>query len=314
MSAPAQTIHSRLLVDDDDFWRVQRLLVESYPITPLGFNWDVRRWQGKRFYNENEDAWRAYLNSRIRLWETGDGRVVGAVNPDGDGEAHLQLHPDYRFLEEEMITWAEHHLTAPAPDGEQRQLEFFVYDYDTARQKLLLDRGYTQMPFGGVIRRMSLSGRLPVQPVLADGYTLRTTCPDDLQDCQRVADLLNRAFNRTFHNALEYQMFTRHAPCFQPEMDLVSIAPDGSFAAYVGVPYDEANRHGIFEPVCTHPEHRQRGLAQALMHEGLLRLQARGAIDVIVDTGDMIPANRLYDSLGFDETCKGHVWQKVLRA
>ena len=210
-----------------------------------------------------------------------------------------------------MITWAEQHLAAPIQDGELRQLEFFVYDYDTTRKELLTDRGYTQMPFGGVIRRMALSGRSLAPPVLAAGYTMRTTQPDDLQDCQRIADLLNSAFNRTFHNALEYQVFAHHAPCFQPEMDLVAVAPDGSFAAYVGVPYDEANRHGIFEPVCTHPEHRQRGLAQALMQEGLLRLQARGALDVIVDTGDMIAANRLYDSLGFDEVCKGHAWQKA---
>jgi mycothiol synthase len=314
MSAPAQTIHSQLLVDDDDFWRVQRLLEESYPVIPLGFNWDVRRWQGKRFYNEDENGWHARFDGRICLWETGDGCVVGAVNPEGQGDAHLQLHPDYRFLEEEMITWAEQHLTAPTQDDEHRQLEFFVYDYDTPRQQLLTARGYTKMPFGGVIRRMSLAGRSLVQPALAEGYTLRTTQPDDLQDCQRIADLLNCAFNRTFHNALEYQMFTRHAPCFQPKMDLVAVAADGSFAAYVGVPYDEANRHGIFEPVCTHPEHRQRGLAQALMHEGLLRLQARGALDVIVDTGDMIPANRLYDSLGFDEVCKGYAWQKVFYA
>lgn len=314
MSTPAPTIHSRLFANDDDFWRVQHLLEESYSIVPLGFNWDVRRWQGKRFYNKNEDEWRTYLEGRICLWETVDGRVVGVVNPDGDGDAHLQLRPDYRFLEEDLITWAEQHLTAPTQDGEQRQLEFFVYDYDTPRQQLLTHRGYTQMPFGGVIRRMALAGRSLVQPALAAGYTLRTTQPDDLQDCQRIADLLNSAFNRTIHNALEFQMFTRHAPCFQPEMDLVAVAPDGSFAAYVGVPYGQVNRHGIFEPVCTHPEHRQRGLAQALMHEGLLRLQARGALDVIVDTGDMIPANRLYDSLGFDEVCKGHAWQKVFRA
>jgi hypothetical protein len=47
------------------------------------------------------------------------------------------------------------------------------------------------------------------------------------------------------------------------------------------------------------------------MQEGLLRLRAIGAIDVMVGTGDMIPANRLYDSLGFTEAYKGHIWQKV---
>lgn len=46
------------------------------------------------------------------------------------------------------------------------------------------------------------------------------------------------------------------------------------------------------------------------MVEGLQRLKALGAVDVSVDTGDMIPANRLYDSIGFTEVCLGHGWRK----
>ena len=48
------------------------------------------------------------------------------------------------------------------------------------------------------------------------------------------------------------------------------------------------------------------------MQEGLLRLRAMGAVDVTVDTGDMIPANRLYDSLGFTEAYKSILWRKVM--
>ena len=50
------------------------------------------------------------------------------------------------------------------------------------------------------------------------------------------------------------------------------------------------------------------------MLEGLRRLHALGAVDATVGTGDMIPANRLYDSIGFTEVQKGYVWQKVLAA
>lgn len=47
------------------------------------------------------------------------------------------------------------------------------------------------------------------------------------------------------------------------------------------------------------------------MQDGLLRLRAMGAIDVTVDTGDMIPANHLYDSLDFTEAYKGYAWRKI---
>ena len=303
-----QPILTRLLQNDDDFWRVHKLLAETVPLTPLEFNWDIRRWEGKRFYDENPSL-DARLAQRVQLWTTPDGHVVGAVNPEGRGDAYLQLHPAFRFLEAEMIAWAETHLAAPTADGTP-QLELFVYDYDTTRQQLLQARGYTKMTFGGVVRRLCFADYTQTEPTIAPGYTLRTTHPDDLADCQQIADLLNAAFQRNFHNALEYQNFTRLAPSFHTDLDLVAVAADGTFAAYVGIPYDEVNRRGIFEPVCTHPNHQRQGLARTLMLEGLRRLYALGAVDVTVGTGDMIPANRLYDSLGFTEVQKGYVWQK----
>lgn len=310
IDAVAQPTTARPLQSDDDFWRVRDLLIETVPLTPLDFNWDIRRWEGKRFYDENPNA-HSRLTGRVQLWETEDGRVVGAVTPEGKGDAYLQVHPAFRQLEAEMIDWAEAHLAVPTADGARRQLEIFVYDYDTLRQALLTARGYTKMVYAGVVRRLYLTEHSLPLPVIAAGYTLRTTQPDNLADCQRIADLLNRAFNRDFHNALEYQNFTKLAPSFHPDLDLVAVAPDGSFASYVGIPYDEANRRGIFEPVCTDPDHRRHGLAHTLMLEGLRRLKALGAVDVTVGTGDMIPANRLYDSIGFTEVHKGYVWQKV---
>lgn len=311
MKATSQHLSTRPAVGDQDFWRVHRLLIETYPITPLGFNWEIRRWEGQRFYDAEQD-WESRLHGRVQLWETGGGQLVGVVNPEGsNGEAHLQVHPAFRQLEAEMVAWAEENLAAVASNEGRRQLDLFVYEYDEMRQRLLTRLGYQKMPFGGVARRLHFGDQPPALPAVAPGYTLRTTRPDDLADCQRIADLLNAAFERDFHNALEYQNFTRLAPSFRPQLDLVAVAPDQTFAAYVGIPYDEANRRGIFEPVCTHPDHRRHGLARALMLEGLHRLCRLGATTVTVETGDMIPANRLYDSIGFTEVYKGYVWRKV---
>lgn len=80
-------------------------------------------------------------------------------------------------------------------------------------------------------------------------------------------------------------------------------------AAYVGVAWEPTHRRAIFEPVCTHPDHLRKGLAKALMQEGLSRAASMGARDITVDTGDMAAANALYDSLGFDVTRRGYVWR-----
>lgn len=243
---------------------------------------------------------------------------------DGHGGGHLRRAVERRQAANQQQRGADL-LGAQRKDGQQiadddignkddpqkRKLEIYVYEYDALRQQILTARGYEKLSYGGMCRHMRLGAQpLPV-PEMADGYTLRTTDPADLADCQRIADLLNAAFGRDFHNAQEYQHFAQYAPCFRRDLDLVMVAPDGSFAAYIGVPYDDANRRGIFEPVCTHPDHQRKGLARALMLEGLHRLRAIGALDATVDTGDAVPANAFYTAMGFTEAYRGFAWRKV---
>ena len=101
-------ITSRRFEGEEDFWRVRALIVATTPITPVGLNWEVRRWDGQRFHHPTGAMTPTFM-TRIRLWED-DGQLVGAVHPEDGGDAHLQLHPDYRHIEEEMLVWAEEHL------------------------------------------------------------------------------------------------------------------------------------------------------------------------------------------------------------
>lgn len=306
-------VSSRPLLNDDDFWQVRDLLDETYPIAPTGFNWEVRRWDGWRFHNADL-AWNPEWETKTRLWKTNEGRLVGAAFQEGKGDAQLQLHPDFRHIEEEMIVWAEDNLGKPTDDG-QRQLSIYVLEYDSPRRLLLEKRGYEKQASGGVVRRLRFGSTQYSKPslsVLPEGYVQRTTDPTDPSDCQLIADLLNAAFGRDFHTADEYRNFTAKAPCFRADLDLVAVASDGSFAAYAGIPYNETHSYGIFEPVCTHPDHQRLGLARTLMLEGLHRLQGLGASDVYVGTGDQVAANKLYDDLGFTEAYKEYEWRKVI--
>jgi mycothiol synthase len=186
-------------------------------------------------------------------------------------------------------------------------------DYDLARRSLLARRRYRMLGSGGWMRVMRFGKRpLPVAPI-EEPYVMATTSPlSALDDASQMAVLLNAAFGRTRHTAAEYVRFMDASPSFSHELNLVAVAPDGSFAAHVGVTYDEHNRHGIFEPVCTHPAHQRHGLARALMLEGMHRLRELGALTAYVETGDMGPANALYRAVGFSEEYRGHTWQREL--
>lgn len=301
-------ISSRPYAGDEDFWRIHRLALETYPITPVGWNWDIRRWEGQRFWGESQTPDPRWVEW-IRLWEMSDGRLVGVAHPEGRlGEAFLQLHPDYRFLEDEMLAWCEGHLAAG--DAGERRLRLYALDYDAPRRRLLAHRGWQQEAERGMARRLRLGALpLPVPPV-PPGYRLRETV-DDPSDDHAIADILTVCF-RHGHTGAEFRGFTSHAPSYRRDLDLVMEGPGGVVACYVGLTWDTACRRGIFEPVCTHPDHRGRGLALAAMREGLRRLHALGAEHAFVETGDMEPANALYDAVGFTEAYLGHYWTKPL--
>jgi len=298
-------IAARPFFDEDDWWAVRALLIELGPLGPQGAVWEIRRWDGRRFYRE--DPWERSILERCRLWVEGDGRLVGAAHSEGSGpDIHLQVHPDHREFEGEMLDWALENLAA-VRDG-TRRLDHMAYDDDTHRIGLLEERGFLRLDEQEVTRRQTLLDVAISPPDIADGYTLRAT-QDGYSEFQRMADLLNAAFGRTIHNAGEYGSFSERSPSFRHDLNLVAQAPDGSFAAHVGFTLDEANRRGIVEPVCTHPDHRRHGLAQALIQEGLRRLQALDAEVATVDTGDDEGANRFYDAAGFGEPRWGHTWR-----
>src|SRR5438477_11036855 len=91
----------------------------------------------------------------------------------------------------------------------------------------------------------------------------------------------------------------RIVPGYTPELDLVALTADGTFASYCICWLDPVNKIGEFEPVGTHSAFRGRGLGKAVMLEGLRRLKAFGMQTAIVcSLGNNEASKRLYESLG----------------
>ncbi len=71
----------------------------------------------------------------------------------------------------------------------------------------------------------------------------------------------------------------------------------------------------MFEPVGTHSAHRRLGLATALLHEGMHRLQALGVPTAyLTSDGDpgAVAATQLYESTGFNVIDRNYAWTKTL--
>ncbi len=137
------SIHSRKYQANPDFLRVRDFLIETYGITQRPFNWFFDRWDYCRYFvatmrNRDPQQW----EDDIRVWEGESEEIVGVASHEARrGEVYLQIHPDQRRLENEMMAWSEEHLVAKREDGSHR-LSVRAYDYDTFRQTMLEQRGY----------------------------------------------------------------------------------------------------------------------------------------------------------------------------
>lgn len=293
-------IHSRGYRREDDLRQLHRLLLDAFELNQTMHTWWIERFESGLYFLPGD--WTAGLG----LWFD-ETTLVGAVHPRSGvpQEAHIQIHPHYRNLEEEMVAWIEATLRRQA-QGHMTTISFWVYEYDALRQRLLEAQGYEPTDQCRYERWRSLAAPLPDVP-LPDGYHVRAL--DQAGDADRMAHALNAAFDRTFHTGAYYRQ-VQAAPSYRRDLDVAAIARDGSIAAFATAWYHHTNRIGAFEPVGTHPHHRRKGLAKRVVVEGMRRLQTLGATRVNVGTGMNPVANRFYISLGFTDYQKSVEWSK----
>jgi len=301
--------------DEDDTWRLRDFLRRAYLLEGRHErSWHVARFDYARWHSCLNGA-RVGLDEVAWLWEV-DGEVVGLAMPDGGrGEAHLSVDPRARTreLEHAMLDVAEADLTAATPEGARRLVVWAMED-DPLRPALLAERGYARRPWVDHKWRGDLTRALP-EPEVAPGYAVRALGEglELLERCyasglgfhegDTAVALDNRADPSWYRNI-------QTAPLYRRDLDLVAVAPDGAIAAFCTLWFDDVTRSAYVEPVATVPAHRRRGLARALLLEGLRRAQRLGATLATVG-GFSEAANGLYRSVMGDDHDRLVPWERT---
>jgi ribosomal protein S18 acetylase RimI-like enzyme len=147
---------------------------------------------------------------------------------------------------------------------------------------------------------MKHSMRIPEEARLAEGFHIRP-----LRDASEVEVYveLHRSVFESKNMTVEWRNRTLQRPEYSPELDLVVVAPNGQLAAFCVCWLAEAptgELSGQIEPLGVHPAYRRLGLGQAILSEGLRRLQSKGARQICVQTDNYRNAAfKLYESCGF---------------
>jgi mycothiol synthase len=305
----AMALMMRRYNDDDDYWRIRQFLRD---VAPGNRAWDLN-WAVYRFDYCRWHAWENIEHPRLPdvvfLWETPDGGIAAVLHPEGRGEAFLQVDPVLRTsaLETAMLATAEVHLAEAGPDG-RRRLTVWANEHDKLLRQVLVCRGYRQDPGPEYQRRRSLD--LPIlQTPAGDGYTVRALGDGEELPARSWASWW--AFHPHepdgCYRGWEWYRNIQRAPLYRRDLDLVAVAAGGEIAAFCTVWFDDVVRTAAFEPVGTVPEHQRRGLARAVMSEGLRRARHLGATVATVGSYSP-PAHALYSALGFTDYAVSHPW------
>lgn len=255
------------------------------------------------------------LEQHIYLWEDEAAEIFGLVllYPARFAGFDLLVHPRQRGgeVERTLIGWSERlewEVVQRAED-DKREIGSDVMEGDDARAALLSEAGYraSEEPYMRYASR-SLHTPLPQAP-LPEGFTIRAVVGEE--DAELLREVHSGSFGSKWQPG-EYLQVMR-TPGFQMERELVVVAPDGRFAAFLIYWLDPISQSGLFEPVGCHQEFQRRGLSKALMVEGMRRMAAQGMRTALVrHFAGNAAASALYGSAGFTKKYEIADFRKVM--
>lgn len=278
----------------------------------------------RSYFHMGDIIWNMYQNTvfdpyrDIRLWQNTQGEMLGFALFDIGRTAFsswTQIHPGQREnaeLYDAMLEWLDERAIEERKGDPTRDLLYnAIYDDDIPQQSALLRHNYQPGDIGLLYMYRELDGILP-EPLLSPGWQVRHVA-DEGEFEDRVA--IHCDVWHPSRVTLEAYRRLRTIPGYTPELDIVAVAPDGTFASYCICWFDPLNRCGEFEPVGTRAAFRGQGIGKAVMLEGLRRLQLLGATSAIVNTNNgNDPARHLYESVGFRVIAEDRYYIKRIEA
>jgi mycothiol synthase len=219
----------------------------------------------------------------------------------------INVHPEARGhgLEDTLIAWCiERARQLGVTHNLPVTLAGRIEEDQTAMKEVFERNGFEIARYFFTMERL-LDEPLP-EASLPAGFTMHNGAG---KDTQAWADLYNLSFIDHYHHhhmtATEVE-YENHNPNYRPELDLVVVGPDGTWAAicYSQINPGEAvegEQIGWIALLGTRRGYRNRGIGRAALLAGMRLLQGEGCrrIRLHVDAGSLTGATRLYEAVGF---------------
>ena len=275
-----------------EYFQMRDLLISSIRKYNKPLNWLIGRLDNWRYASFTkiirEKPW--FYQENAHLWKDDLGKLIGFfISENGKDDFELQIDPQYRKIEAEMIGWVLKEWAA-----DKKQLITTVYKYDDFRQKILKKCGFISSEILAVDFRLDTQNYdAPV--FLPNGYAIEPFSKrydyEDHIETQRLA------FGRR-KDQLDREWFETKvlAPGYDSDWDLMIITPKGKPISFCLAWIDWENKIAEIDPVGTHPDYRRKGFARYLLLNCFFRLNKAGIREAQI-IGFSDAAKALYDSL-----------------
>ena len=313
----SMTLKIRSFTWKKDFELARAFLILTHNLTRSFQNWIPSMFENIKFgpcgteYRDEEDEY-------IKIWERTDDSNIFSVSkiaaitfmkPSGD--CWIQIHPDYRSFEKEIVLWMEKQRGGVKSDETpELELRFHVDETDEKRKTLLAELGYENSGLYAYNRKRPLDKPI-LEYQLPNDFTIRSA--DVEEDFVQYKAVLAAVFPHCNRMTKRLAKIYSTASFYNKDLDLVAVDRHENFAAICTVRIDPVSRLAELEPVGTHPDYRKLGLARSVICEGLRRLGKYHPSSIcILGAAASEAANRLYESVGFTEKTEVHLWRKKL--
>lgn len=236
------------------------------------------------------------VRANTRLWFDED-QPVGWAYVDEFNNLCWEVDDRYEeTLGAEIVAWGEACIRKNSTDGEIATLDVSCRDDYAARVSFLKRHGFRQTEDTSVHMIRALSEPIP-EPELPQGFVMRPI--KGTEEAEAVASTHRAAFG-TDYMTTEKRLAIMNTSGYDPSLDLLATAPDGTVAAYCTCSVNDLTKVGFTDPVATHPGHQRLGLARALLLTGMRLLKERGMESAQLGTrGDNIAMQKTAESVGF---------------
>ncbi len=291
-----QNIQKRRYILLVDFINVHRFLTEIYSLDTLNSYLLPQFFE----YAHTHPFFNHRLTHRIRLWEDNE-KLVGIACYEMDvGESFLVTDWAHTFLLPEMLEFAEKDLSV-IKNG-KRTLSVWVTDKETDKIDLLSRNDYKKV-YTEPVRIFSYDKPFPDVKV-PDGYTIISL--EDENDYKKIHECLWKGFGHGGNpdDDIDCRIHMQSGPNFRKDLTTVIKAPNGDYACFAGMWFDEKNKYAYLEPLATVPEHRRMGLATAALTVSMKKTKELGAAYCFGGVPDF------YTAIGFETICHREMWKK----